>query len=295
MKGTKILGVLWIVVSVLLAWILISHLTKGGNFMFGLFGAKEEKSVSVPENADTHFAAVDIKSIDADVSFGKIIVEKKAVGDICVSIEGNKNLWPSVYVRDGVLKIEGPERMLYIGFKTLTVTVVLPQDYEPEEIDLKSTSGSMEITGIKTRNLDMKASSGSVRLENCEAETADIKTTSGSLKAEGCRFGFLDCKVSSGSIRLGGAIGKMDVNVMSGSVHVNLSEALTGDSKVHSVSGSLNLSVPHDSNLGIKYSTMSGSYKNQITGASGKKGTDMIGNGSVKLDLSATSGSIKIE
>ncbi|MBQ5384244.1 MAG: DUF4097 family beta strand repeat protein, partial [Treponema sp.] len=102
-------------------------------------------------------------------------------------------------------------------------------------------------------------------------------------------------KVSSGSIRLGGAIGKMDVNVMSGSVHVNLSEALTGDSKVHSVSGSVNLSVPHDSNLGIKYSTMSGSYKNQITGASGKKGTDMIGNGSVKLDLSATSGSIKIE
>lgn len=299
MKRSKVLGAVWILLALVMCVILLASLIGGKNFMFGLFKSKGSDVAlkNVPASESTFFAPSEISSIDVDVSSHSVFLERKDVKNIAVILDGNEKRWPSVYITNGVLKIVDERKFsLFDGFSTHKIIIELPNSFEPSELDLKNSSGSLSMVNIKTPSIDCSCSSGSVSLENCESNDVDLKCSSGSIKIAGSTIKTLDCKSSSGSIKLEGSFDSIDANVTSGSIKAELKSPLKERSSLKSVSGSLHLSVPDESSLGIKYSTTSGTYKNSKTGVSGgKSGTDRIGNGDIELELKATSGSIRVE
>ena len=299
MKRNKVLGFVWILLALVMCAILFESLIGGKNFMFGWFKSKgsDVELKNVPASETTFFAPSEISSIDIDVNCYSVFVERKDVKSIAVILDGNEKRWPSVYKTNGVLKIVDERSFsLFDGFQTNKIILELPNSFEPSELDVKTSSGSMSVVNVKTPSIDCSCSSGSISLENCESDDGDLKSSSGSLKISGSTIKKLDCKSTSGSIKLEGSFDSIDANATSGSVKAELKSPLKGKSSMKSVSGSVNLSVPDGSSLGIKYSTSSGSYKNSKTGVSGgKSGTDRIGNGDVELELKAVSGSIRID
>jgi len=294
MKGNKILGAVWILVAIALAGILVSQLV-GGKKMFGFINFKNEKSENQATSSEMNFSQNEINEVDVDLTFGSIVLEKADVNDITVSLEGNKKVWPEVYSEGNVLKIKSELQFVILGFNRLTVTVKVPKNYDLKDINLETASGSIKVRGMKTPVIDVHSLSGSVTVENCEGESAELKTASGSIKINSCKFKEIEAKALSGSVSLDGECNAMDLESTSGSVNAVLSSPLTAASSMKSTSGSVHLNVPDNSNLDIKYSVVSGNYKNSLTGTSGKKGTDRIGSGGINLELKTTSGSIKID
>lgn len=303
MKGNKVFGIVWIFLAVILSGILISSMFGGKKFMFKwISGKSSSKEIgNRPENAEMHYSLNDISTIDVDVDILSICVERKDVDDIRVFFDMDEKYWPSVNVvsTGKVLKITRDEKINFlfnIFDSDMKIYIDVPMSFEPDDLDFKSESGSIKITGIKCKTLDCKSTSGSVHLYGCEVKDADLKSTSGSVKAEDSSIEKLDGNSMSGSVNIEGKFGKLDLKSTSGSVKVDSKSPLTDDSKLESVSGSVRLNVPDESGLKIKYSTVSGGYKNLKSGTSGKSsGTDLIGDGKVSLSLKTVSGSIKIE
>lgn len=122
----------------------------------------------------------------------------------------------------------------------------------------------------------------------------DISTASGSvdLDAEGS-----DVRIStvSGSIKVSEA-GTLKIETTSGSVRAQADE-FTSSVSVSSVSGSIKIEIDDEvPGYVFDYSTVSGSVRDYYTGEkhSGGSGVDKVGNGSLDIRVTTTSGSIEL-
>ncbi|EOZ98357.1 hypothetical protein A33Q_1011 [Indibacter alkaliphilus LW1] len=169
----------------------------------------------------------------------------------------------------------------------------------PEEIklDLKCTSGSVDVMNVKHQEINLKANSGSVKLMGVEVETGNFSASSGSIRGEGIS-GELACKVNSGSIRLKDVLGDVKAKASSGSIKL---EDVQGIADAQVNSGSIRLNNVRE--LG-ELKASSGSIRAENSGF-GSKTAFHANSGSVKIetssnledfdfDLSAGSGSLKV-
>ena len=96
--------------------------------------------------------------------------------------------------------------------------------------------------------------------------------------------------------KIDGSFDKINAESVSGSVDFTTSKPLSKDSDFSAISGSVKLDLPKSSEYEVDYDTVSGSFRDEITGISGSKsGKSQNGKGSVKINVSTVSGSIKIQ
>ena len=161
-----------------------------------------------------------------------------------------------------------------------------------DEIVLGSTSGDVN-AAVSAPSVSGESTSGDVTLTvNGRADRVKMGSTSGRLsltleEADGVELG-----TTSGGIRLEAeslkqaGLGSSSGNV---SVKVKAFEQL----KINTTSGDVNAEIPSDPGFTARISTSSGDFSSAVP-LSGEGNTWSCGNGSAKLEISTTSGDIKL-
>jgi DUF4097 and DUF4098 domain-containing protein YvlB len=144
---------------------------------------------------------------------------------------------------------------------------------------LKSVSGSVKFSGVEADAFAAKSVSGSINGVSLKCTTAEISTVSGSIGLSEMDINELDVSSVSGGIKFEGSLG-------------------SARHDIGSVSGSINLKIPEDTNLDFKASSISGSLKSNLnikfTSISRKRWIGQLNEGGSLLKLKTVSGSMKI-
>lgn len=114
------------------------------------------------------------------------------------------------------------------------ITLIGPEEMK---LDLKCSSGSVDVMNVSHEQVNLKASSGSIKVMGIEVDRGNIAASSGSIRGEGLAGNF-DCQVSSGSIRLKDMLGDLTAKASSGSIKL---EDIQGKVDVKVSSGSIRM------------------------------------------------------
>ncbi len=155
---------------------------------------------------------------------------------------------------------------------TKHLTVSVPSNLL-EEVEIETTSASVEVGGLALAKLDVETVSGSVSGVLWRAGEADIDTVSGEI-----------------TITLG-QCNELNVSTTSGAVEAVCYDGLQ-TAELDSVSGALRLTIPMGSNCTLGWDTVSGSLDDQ-TGATGNPGFGSAG--TVEIDAETVSGGLRIQ
>lgn len=159
-------------------------------------------------------------------------------------------------------------------------TVKIPATLE--DLEAGSVSGSIKVLGpeeqLTSIDQDLHTVSGSVYTDG--AADLKLKSVSGSLKfrTAGSR---VECSTTSGSIKgsiLNEESNDIDLSSVSGSITIGIKDDWQGEVSMRSVSGSMKSSIPL---------LVENQSRSRLEG--------MIGDGEGEMELSTTSGSIRIE
>ncbi len=144
---------------------------------------------------------------------------------------------------------------------------------------LKSVSGSVKFSGIEADDFAAKSVSGKILGANLKCANAEIGSVSGSLKLSEMEIEESGISTISGSISYEGALG-------------------SGRHDIGTISGSINLSIPEDTNMDFRASSISGNLKSnmnlQFTSISRKKWAGQLNEGGSLMKLKTISGSMRI-
>lgn len=196
----------------------------------------------------------------------------------------------------------GVENKITIGinfsFANLKLYVYIPEDYS-KSLDIKSTSGKIEIGKIKLNELSCRSTSGSVEINEASAEEFDYSNTSGSLKVGILNTKETNLKSTSGSINIESFNGDLIGSQTSGSINIDY-KSFDNDVELHSVSGSVKLNLPESSQFELDARSTSGSINSEfpitIEGEQDRnKRIGYVGSKKNKISIKTTSGSIRIE
>lgn len=168
-----------------------------------------------------------------------------------------------------------------------------------EDITLNTTSGEIKVSEIKAGGtISASSISGNCNIDKAVSDYAKINTTSGdvavgSLKAEDIKF-----KTISGDAKLNVTAEEAELNSTSGDIDANF---LSGFEKISakSISGNVKLGIPDETEFTVDLKTLSGSidckdFSMNITSSGKREFKGKVGSGSGKIDISTTSGNIKI-
>lgn len=140
---------------------------------------------------------------------------------------------------------------------------------------IKTTSGDIEITGIK--NSDIKSTSGNILIY--EGESISSKTTSGDIELISLK-NKAELKSTSGEIEVKNMSGSIDVEATSGDIEIK-SFNITGDSKISTKSGEIDIYLNNDAIISAVTTSGDKEIKNSM--------------GEYSLYLRTTSGDITVK
>ena len=188
------------VVLIAIGAILFSFTACAGGGLKSVFeGVYETNTVDIADS----FNDIDIEINTADVQF--LISED----DKChVVARDHKNINYDVKVVDGVLKISvHDDREWYdfvsIGIESSSLTVYLPEveygnltlngstcevilsgNFKFESIDVRLSTGDIDVSASATGNVNLKASTGDIELSNMSAASVSLTVSTGSIEVE---------------------------------------------------------------------------------------------------------------
>ncbi|MCR5764106.1 MAG: DUF4097 domain-containing protein [Treponema sp.] len=279
MKKNHVLGFIWVIVAVFIAAFLIMELTSfsiGGNIKGWIerhvprdLKVSDEISFSSQKNA---LPADGVKIINAELIFLPLEIQKSEDNDIHIDFLNGAEEKCTFAKSEGRIVIQ--EKRLK-GKKDYGVLLKIPSSFTGI-LNLESNGGGIKVSGIKLPELDIENISGSINVTDCEFEGLNVETVSGSLHADG-------------------NFEQIDIEAVSGSVEISTLCALKRKSSLESVSGSIVLELPEDSDYCMTFECVGGKFTDNITGMQdAKNGTSENGKGSVLVSVSSVSGSVKV-
>ena len=324
-KNALIMGIIWICVALAGTFFLIKGLTmNGSNFenkdkwknaeivkdFMGDDEMDDEMDNEIVESgertlktgAECIFDAEELNLIKVECHSAGLIYNLSNDGKIHVNALGTweKHQLPKVECGNGTLfiKTPRPKIMFFVpSFSKKEIEILVPAECLSKNTVIKSScaSGSTKIDNFDVKNIQIESASGSISINSSCADKISLESASGSTKFDDCSFGYVQIESASGSLNLSGKYEQFNIESASGSIKIENDIALTKDSSIEAVSGSITLLMPEDSNYNLVYQSVSGRFSDELTGTSGgRNGSVVKGDGSVKIKIESVSGSIKI-
>lgn len=296
--------IIWSIVAVLLL----------GVFFAVMFGEDEGFPWRIPylhlsfgktnySYSDTGFYSGDfevnadkVDSIDIDWVAGSVTVSSYGGNVIKVSESGNINN-ESDYLRyritDGkvTVKFRKSGRFKSNNLKK-DLIVYLPGDIELKDLNVKLVSSSLDVSGFTVDNINVETVSGKVGIYGTYAEELKAESVSGKIVLENAAE-IMDIENVSGSVDIDGGFKEADVSNVSGTVRITALK-VPKSIDVETVSGGTYIFLPEGTGFTLEAETLSG----EISAGGkklGKSGTNVIGDGSVKIGVESVSGSASIK
>ncbi len=242
-----------------------------------LFGNNLEESDSISLSG--------IDEIVVSGSSENINIIKSNSNDLKAELKGNTSGFsfskPKLEVRKSgkTLTIE-VKRSFFSFFSSskLDLDIYISDNYK-NDLSLNLSSGSLEMDErFDVKKLDIDVSSGNMTIDEIHSEEANID-------------------ISSGSLRINAFTGDIDGDISSGNVDIEYLE-FDNDITFHASSGSVDITLPKNSDFDFKGYKSSGSVKTEFDLNNYTKENNKIegtfGKGGNKIDLDVSSGNISI-
>lgn len=181
----------------------------------------------------------------------------------------------------------------------LKLDINVPETYA-SDVSVKLSSGKITSSNpLKLNNFNLDLSSGSVDLKNLTASNLSLEATSGKIYGENIICENSSLRLSSGSINLNGFKGNINHRCTSGKTEITYSE-FNNNINLNVSSGEIILNLPKSSQFALNAKADLGNIKCDfpltIQGESKRNQLNgVVGNNKNQINISATSGSIKIK
>lgn len=269
------------------------------------------------------FSTEKVDGLRVDWVSGEVTVEvKSGITDIKITEHASRALADNevleLSVDDGLLQVKWNSELVTLDFLngySKNLKIELPKEFAEEMSACKvdTSSAEIDVSGIKADRVSVNTASGSVDLEELECAEVQINTASGFVELErvNCdelivntvsgkiegkdhRADILEAKSTSGAIELNGEYREIEASTISGKIEIK-DGICPDDADFSSVSGAVVLCIPENKGFEAAYESLSGSFRSEFGGDTGKSGRMVYGNGSASFQFSTTSGSMDIE
>ena len=285
----RILVIFLVITGAYIAW---SYLFDGDGINF----ARAKDSVTVTDKTEkikidvssvqTKIVPEDIQDVRAELE-GKGTVKVKRHGDeIEVSVKRKGFFWFNWFEMDQT-----------------SLTVYIPEDYD-KDMDIELGSGQIDFNGqsadnpMKLRNLALNIGSGRLTLENFDVENLENQSSSGEVEMNLIDAVSGSFDVSSGRLLVKNYSGKLDADVSSGELEIQINQLL-GDVSLDVSSGYIGLDLPENAdftlNGKISSGNISSNFQLQDKEQSEKRLRGKHGSGKFKIKADVSSGNINIK
>lgn len=208
--------------------------------------------------------------------------------------------------RDGIfVEVKRKQRMGIDLFQSLDarLTVTLPASWTEGDLVVSTVSGQLKIAGpLYAEEVELHSVSGSIGFDSLvTTDSLEIASVSGSIEGKAIEAGDIAITSISGAIMIDKIVSTsrsdVEVNSVSGAIKLPLLDA--SKATVESISGAIGITLPRTFGGRVSASSISGSISTSIDGVhdlSTEKRTQTfaVGNGSASLEVSTTSGAIRI-
>ncbi len=297
MKQNNLLATIWLILALLLTVFLVTSLYKGVPKK-SIFRKTVNEIISDSDDyyddwEDDYMEETGLVAVkEPSVNYPAVNIQRLVIHSISLPVEITDTSDNELHVDF----IDGAEKHCLIKMENGQLEIKQKENRRPFVFHFANGKICLRVPQKELQNINADVVSGSLSIENITAEDCDIEAVSGSVKIANCNFKTVDTEAVSGSVKMDGNFEKISVNAVSGSIKVSSNTQLKEKSSFETVSGSVTLCLPKDSEYTLDYSSMSGSFKDDISGNKGNKsGTIQKGSGKPKISISTMSGSIKIE
>jgi lia operon protein LiaG len=298
--------VLYLVATVFIAY-------GAGTAMLMSFTKGDFKSINTSNTATVDQEKLEslnsIKEIYVEVSSAKVNIITENRKDVKARLTGSitsssKTNEPTLEtsVAGTKLNINVRSQNTSVGFAlyrsmNLQLDIYVPSDYA-SDLRIKSSSGDINISEAKLNNLSCTLSSGKLNLGKISADNFNYDSSSGSLSASELITKSSDLEVSSGKIKLDRFEGDLKARASSGDINVRYGR-FNNNVDVTISSGSVELTMPGDSEFKLAAKTSSGNVTCEFPITVTDKQKDRLLEGVVKNDknrvsLTSSSGNIRV-
>ena len=251
---------------------------------------------------EKEFALDSISSIKTNLASEDLFIKPSKNTLFYVEIYCNKNIYPTVSLRDNQLLLETPNHVSLRNYNC-SVHVYIPENTQmdsillrgsscdisigelysqsikivtssgeisanylcAESIDITASSGDIFAEEIDSDTCYIKASSGDILINDLDTNEASITSSSGSVELSKCDCEFLECKSTSGDVDVSNIISnELNISTTSGTITVGLDYIPSYASEITTTSGCVYLYVPQDQGFDLVFETTSGSFVDKI-------------------------------
>lgn len=234
------LGVMAIAIILMLVFLLLGKGTT-------LFNISSDSTLLLNEYYNQEVRTIHIESISSDVT-----LKETEETQIHVEVYGKENEYVESKIENETLNISKKGKIFCFGFCFFKEEIIV---YVPKDvllnIEVKTTSGDIEMSSIKGNEVNLKSTSGDLKLG--EVNTADLYSTSGEIILE--KGNTIQVKTTSGDISLNRIETKLNAESVSGDIKINSLE-IENDSKIKTTSG--DVLINEINNAYIETNTVSG-------------------------------------
>jgi len=251
------------------------------------------------ENADKYLVGSqsyegEINALNVNWYAGKITIVSDATMEGFSVIENNEledDKKVHSYVADGVLNVEFWKSGLISTCKSIekNVTISVPA---LDSIDISSTSGGIFADYLSASTIEINKTSGTLSVGQMVSSIVDISSTSGSIEIEHIDTKSMSINSTSGSVGLHDMkVSNLDINSTSGSTDIDINEADTIN--INKTSGSTEIKLSSEGAT-LSHKKKSGSFSTKLEYLV-KGGKYIFGDGKTIINITTTSGSLRVE
>ena len=283
---------------ILVIFLVITGAYIGWNYMFdgsGVNFAKAEDAVKVSNQTENIW--IDISSVETVIvpeDRDDVRAELKGKGTLKVKRHGDEI--------EVSVKRKGFFWFNWFEMDQTSLTVYIPEDYD-KDMDIELGSGKIDFNGqsadkpMKLRNLALNIGSGRLTLENFDVENLESQSSSGEVEMNLIDAVSGSFDVSSGRLLVKNYSGKLDADVSSGKLEIQMDQLLD-DVNLDVSSGYIGLDLPEDADFTLNGKISSGNISSDIPLKEKEQSANRLrgkhGSGKFEIKADVTSGNIDI-
>lgn len=193
-------------------------------------------------------SASKVKKLSVDWAAGAVTICLGDTKDVRFWESGADDEYPMVWFLDGnELEIQFCKSSLFFGHDSRIrkdLTIQVPADWIGEEIEINAADAVVTISDLTVGELDLDSAAAACEVKNCDINSLSIEAASGEINFEGS-LNFMETDAMSAKCK---------------AVFRNTPKSL----KLDSMSGSMELWLPADSDVRVNMQSISGNYQSDF-------------------------------
>lgn len=255
---------------------------------------KDSNGVEVTDKVDT---------IEFDISSVSMTIIPEDRKDLETVYEGKGKVTVKRSGDTITVEHKRPWFLLFSFFNSTKLTVYVPEDYNQDML-IDVGSGNVELAGksssqpFELKELSLNIGSGNVELENIVVKNFSHDGGSGNLTVNSLESETSSIDLSSGNAKLSDFTGKLEADIFSGKLNVQMSE-LKDSVDIDVSSGNVVLDLPDNADFKLNGEVGSGNisydYPLSISHDSKHEIEGTHGSGKHSIELEVSSGNVEVK